>query len=498
MMINPAQAAKIAEKLSDDQLAALASGQTPTPQFPLYVAMSEMQRRAELRKSMQGMNAMAANAQDRTVLEELLDGKPIQPDGIGSLPAMMQPQQPQAQQQPALAQGQPQGQAQQPQSAPPRGYARGGLVALDKGGYINPNTNPSSLHPERSLGVDWDFVPKTWHWMQENFDKMERPWRYREPITQRDIDYEGFDFADPPINVPAPVEDASRVAGQPAGPSTSTTRSVRAGVPVFQPQPVEVNIPEFLTRELRDSPTMADLMREREALMPTGQAHSALEEESARMAEEIAQRKRMSTGEALLQAGATMAASRSPYFLSAAGEGALSGLQSLRASRGETDKLQALKTQYASTVDAARRAEAIGNVDAAMNLKAKAEELRQKIVNSMGIFASYDITSQRGLQGDFARAQATMAQSETTRELAHLDRERATEARIMSDAYDAALKALKDDINAINLTESQKEEIAKRWANNARANWRRGVAEPTAQRQGTLRGTLDASGNLHQ
>lgn len=486
-MTNPAVAAQLAQKLTVQELSKAAQG--AHQQIPPYVAASELMRRKDIQQREQGMQAMAESAQDRSVLEELLDGQEINPGGIGSLPALSMPQG-QGQQQET-----PQPPAQgMPVSTPPngQGFAAGGLVAFDDGGAVlRGGARGGFMHDVNAIN-DWMTGKRGWA------DSKPRPQQYPaglKVVGQPDqaeaeaaIPLEAFGGRDSPYNF-APL---------PKPPAPALGSGLRT---LYSPQPVSSELPSFL-----DSPpevkTLEQYAAERKALLPEGQPYDKLAEEAAALKEQIASRRSGGIGEALLQTGAAMASSRSPYFMQALGEGAQSGLASFQSNRKEIDQLDRLRVQYGATIEQARRAEAIGNIDKAQDMHKHAEDLAEKYKQLQTVYAYHDIGSQRALQGHLAQAQSMSERTVVDRDLMHQDRVAAMEERVYMDAYKSVAAALKDDPKAMMFDESQKEEIAKRRARSAVADFRAtqgksgGITDIPAA--GRPRGRIDSSGNLVQ
>lgn len=518
-MTNPAAAAQLAQKMTAQDLARAAQGQHP--QVPPYIAASELMRRQDLQRRAAGMNAMAGQAQDKSVLEDLLDGQQINPQGIGSLPAMGGPslgqQQAQTQQQQQVP-GMPQvpGMQALPVTTPPDGrksYAAGGLVAFDDGGsvYTGPRNRlgqPLTIDPAYT-----DIGGKAMGWLRQHFwdapgaampPADERALKLMppgvDPVAAAGIGSLPSDAAMESEYGPWPTDMETQV--QQATPNASS-QGIRA--PFFSPQPVTpAELPSFL-QNISEPKSLSEYKAERESLMPPGLAYAGLEGESGKLGEEIASRRSENVGEALLQAGAAMAASRSPYFAQAVGEGAISGLGAFREGRKEVDQLSRLKVQYDATIEGARRQEAIGNLDAAEKMRTQAEALREKALGLQSLFTIHDLTSQRSLQGQLAQANATALRATTDKELAHEDKIAAQERAVFMGAYQSAKDALKDDPTAMMMPETAKEEIALRRANTALEAFRRtqvkggGLGSLTIpQPSGKLRGRLDSSGNLVQ
>lgn len=529
MMVNPAAAAQLAQKMSDQELSQAAQGRFPNPNFPLWAATTEMQRRAAMRQGMQGMQAMRQNAQDKTVLEDLLDGKPIQPQGIGSLPAMTDPNmqgtqgnaaQPQTPDQQSPMAGT------QPATASPRGYASGGLVAFDGGGpvdngpasgYTQPYYPRGSSQPPpgfydsfvRPLGApfrafaDWttrgaprgrsvqprpmDTTPAMLRAQTEGWTADENG----EPVRTSDLIRGLQPLAEPDLNDPV-------IGG--VGDDDGSTGGVGGGLGSLTGSPVSPSMPDFLTKAMKDTPSLEALVAQRRALLPSGQAHEGLAAEAEAMKGRIAERTSAAKGEGLLRAGLGMMASRSQYFGNAVGEGGAAGLKQYIDEKKDIDRLEQLRVQYASTVEAARRAEAIGNVDAADKMQSQAETIRAHILSAQASYAAHDVSSQRSLQGHLAMANAHNAYRKQAADDRHEDRVAAIEAGVFRQAYDKAMSGLKDNPQSMMMTDDQKEQLALSRARNELAAWRSARSGITSLESpvapGAVRGKLDASGNL--
>lgn len=480
MIANPAQAAQVAQKLSDGQLRQIATGASPLgAQFPLYVAAAEIQRRADLRRSMQGMQAMADGAQDKSVLEELLDGQPIDSSGgVGTLPAMtdqstgqpsslMQAQQPQ----------QPQGQGQPMQ---PKGYAGGGVVALDDGGYVRGSGSRRPISdPAYSPSGFWD-------WLQGGFAGPSRgvgmptmPAERRSPIgafapitTAADLERQNTNFVTDENGYPVRMGEAVR--GLPAldvytPPKMAAAESEGSGSTVTSRGPsssvLRADMPSFLKDAIGGNRGIAALMAERQSMMPGGQALEGLQGESDTLSDTISKRREGSKGEALLQAGAAMAASRSPYFMQAVGEGGLAGLKQYTDERKDIDKLQQLRTQYTAAIDQARRAEAIGNVDAAQKAQDHADLVRVQYVKAAGDWEEKELTSRRALEGSIIHSDAIREYHRASAEGANEARLAAIRGRLYTNAVSMFAQRMKNDPRTMMLPD---EEIQRRSQEEAR------------------------------
>lgn len=476
MIANPAQAAQVAQKLSDGQLRQIATGASPLgAQFPLYVAAAEIQRRADLRRSMQGMQAMAAGAQDKSVLEELLDGTPIDSSGgVGTLPAMTD-----------QSTGQPSSlmQAQQPQGQPmqPKGYAGGGVVALDGGGVVEPPIFAGARKAWQGLGGfgSWfrggmyapgaigGTAPYPYQYSPETVDSISPRRTSAADLERQNADYvtdengypvrigeavrglSPFDVYTPPKLAAADSSGSSATVTS-RGPSSSVSRA---------------DMPSFLKDSMESDRGLASFLAERQGLMPGGQALEGLQGERDTLADSISKRREGSKGEALLQAGAAMAASRSPYFMQAVGEGGLAGLRQYTDERKDIDKLQQLSTQYTAAIDQARRHEAIGNVDAAAREQQHAQTLRATYVKAAGDWEEKELTSRRALEGSIIHSDAIREYHRASAEGANEARLAAIRGRLYTNATTMFAQRLKNDPRTMMLPD---EEIQRRAQEEAR------------------------------
>lgn len=465
---NPAVAAQLAQKLSDEQLAQAAQGALPT--LPPYVAASEMMRRKDLRSRM----APQQQGQDRTVLEDLLDGQQINPEGIGSLPEMSSPQ--------PSVQGEPQPPVDTQQASAPPGYAAGGLVAFDDGGAVYGPAggfSPEFLRqhilgsqPRTPVpGVRFALTPQM------------PPARVPKGPTEMDSVYSFTEPEEPPPPV-APYAQSE----------SASSRGIM-GVPMSI-KPTE--FPEYL-RETPHIGSLEEYLDERRALMPEGTPYEKLAAEAAKLGGEVDKRRGQSVGEALLQAGAAMASSKSPYFMSALGEGATAGLKTYQESRKDVDALDKMRINYEATVEQAQRAEQIGDIDSAFKLRKEAQDLYERWMQAKTTYAASDISSQRSLAGQ-------LATGASYRQMAHDDRQASMRVSLWNNAYNNAKSILKDDPKSMMMSDEQKEQVARRMASqavdefSAREGWQRsgGVASLPQQQGGKVRGRLDSSGNLVQ
>lgn len=492
MIANPAQAAQVAQKLSDGQLRQIATGASPLgAQFPLYVAAAEIQRRADLRRSMQGMQAMAAGAQDKSVLEELLDGTPIDSSGgVGTLPAMTD----QSTGQPSsLMQQQPQGQPMQP-----KGYAGGGVVALDDGGTVGSDWRALSKfyrsgNPFEGLG-NWFrggmYAPGAiggaapYPFRPETVESISGPLR----TSARDLERQNENYVTdengypvrmgdavrglPPLDVYTPPKLASAEGG--GGSSTVTSRGPSSSVS-------RADMPSFLKDSMESDRGLASFLAERQGLMPGGQALEGLQGERDTLADTISKRREGSKGEALLQAGAAMAASRSPYFMQAVGEGGLAGLRQYTDERKDIDKLQQLSTQYTAAIDQARRHEAVGNVDAAAREQQHAQTIRATYVKAAGDWEEKELTSRRALEGSIIHSDAIREYHRASAEGASEARLAAIRGRLYTNAVTMFAQRLKNDPRTIMLPD---EEIQRRAQEEARTYMQHALPMVTGEEAG--------------
>lgn len=510
MIANPAQAAQVAQKLSDAQLRQIATGASPLgAQFPLYVAAAEIQRRADLRRSMQGMQAMAAGAQDKSVLEELLDGEPIDSSGgVGTLPAMTD----QSTGQPSsLMQAQPQGQG-QGQPMQPKGYAGGGVVALDDGGYVR---GAGSRRPI----ADPSYSPSGfWDWLQGGFAGPSRGvgmpsmpagrpssmGAFAPITTAADLERQNDNFVTDENGYPVRMGEAVRglpaldvytppkLAAAEGSGSTVTSRGPASS------SVARADMPSFLKDAMTAPRGLGSLLAERQSLMPTGDALQGLQGESDTLADTISKRREGSKGEALLQAGAAMAASRSPYFMQSVGEGGLAGLKHYSEERKDIDKLQQLHTQYTAAIDQARRAEAVGNVDAAQKAQDHADLVRVQYVKAAGDWEEKELTSRRALEGSIIHSDAIREYHRATAEGANEARLAAIRGRLYTSATTMFAQRLKNDARTMMLPD---EEIQRRAQEEARTYMQHALPMVTGEDAGEgmpssprLDGTVSTNG----
>jgi hypothetical protein len=196
------------------------------------------------------------------------------------------------------------------------------------------------------------------------------------------------------------------------------------------------------------------------------------------MRKELAGRKDSRIGQALMQAGFATMAGKSPYALANIGEGAGVGLkQYLDSERLDAADKQKL-LQISATIEQAQRAEAIGNVDAAMKDKQAAiqlhatmskdgQALTANLIHSM-VSGTTQLESQREQRyATQANVGAQMALKKMMAEQATADREAKTSmdertryANVLSHITTEAEKALKDHTDITKggaiMTEDQK------------------------------------------
>lgn len=489
---NPAVAAQLAQRLGMQELAHAAQGGLPT--IPAYVAAAELMRRRDLQSRAQGMQAMQQSAGDRSVLQDLLDGQPINPQGIGSLPALSMPKQeeePQPQQQGGL----PQPPAQSaPITTPERqGYAAGGLVAFDNGGEVE--------------SYPWWLAQTVFN--APGHSLLDIPRSLYKTNYEPDVTPSGIATVAPQPTAAYPNDSGEEEFGPAIAPppiAAPTTTALGGGIRSFSPMtPPTVSpvIPEWL-KVPSEPGSVEQFMKERRALMPQGQALEGLAAASDALKQQIASRRSDNAGEALLQAGSAMMASRSPYFMQALGEAGQAGLASFRSGRKDIDALQQLQTQYVSTVDQARRAEAIGDVNAAQQARERAQTIAEKYNEMRTVYAAHDVASQRAMYGHYATANAEMARVNAMQTQAHDDRVAALEEHAYQIGYQSAKDALANDPKAMMLDERQKEQIARRRGEQNVEDFRRrrnlpgGGISSLPDTGSRMRGRIDSSGSLVQ
>lgn len=269
-----------------------------------------------------------------------------------------------------------------------------------------------------------------------------------------------------------------------------------------------------------------DRLNNRQAMLERagvkGQALEGLNTDLQKMQADLADRKSSRLGQALLEAGLKTMAGKSPYFLSNVGEGGAAGLQQYLQSEKLDNEDKMKLTQLGATVETARRAESIGNVDAVLKSKQESKKIFADMSNHAQAVAAHLFGSALGYEGQIESANthagAAMAGVRENAALrkqlgdqAHLDRadklasdnlNRTTgiEKDIFKDAYDKTRAKLDEPTSmAFQKTAAEKDALAQESALTLLRAWRnkdKGIAGLPSVKP--VSGTVGADGKLIQ
>lgn len=160
----------------------------------------------------------------------------------------------------------------------------------------------------------------------------------------------------------------------------------------------------------------ADYAAEKAALLPEeyrGKAHSALEKSLQTEAEAAGQEKRDAMWMSVMQAGLAAAAGASPNALKNIAEGLNVGVGSYKESLKEFKKAEKERQKMLADIDQARRAEARGDADAALNARDRAEERIDKYngyaMQGLASITGHKVSGEYSLAGHRISAGATAA-----------------------------------------------------------------------------------------
>lgn len=369
--------------------------QNPTGQVPSYLALSELQRRKDMREKYQ-----AAQPEKSTVAQDL--EQQAQSSGLAMLAKNPMPgATPPAPETAPTEQGVaslPTGDMYQEQN-----FAGGGIIAFDNGGMVDPNERTSWLG--RNIGTPIK------NWYQREHDqmmlddaiekyKLEKgvmPWTATTQ-AERDAYDAGLaqlqakrrDIISPPVPQKYPSGDRIPGANVPGNekekvpevkpdtkPTTSQTQTADTSKifkPVTVATPKSQSLHDYVEeykKEIGEDPAALERTRRLKAM----EDRAAREEERAPWM-------------ALAQAGLGMAAGKSPYALQNIAEGATAGLKDYGAAK---DKLASLEEKRYALMDAAAKADREAKIAAVQYGKGSMEH-QQTLANQIAIQNSQNAT----------------------------------------------------------------------------------------------------------
>jgi hypothetical protein len=393
---------------------------------------------------------------------------------------MLQPltqgaQQPMAQQQPPQPMQQP---------MKPQGYAGGGIVSLANGETVpEPDSYPAWLGNTLfgRQGYDLSNIPSamydrsreptvnpTW---QQSLDPSFDPLR---PTTSPAAVTPSLYTGEPEERISGPTSlgagGANVVVPPPPNPDDTYKRPIvrTGGVGLKMPEST-ANTPDIqaimnqVTEAMKNAPgtadlakagvqanrPLADIKRETDALMPSGQPYETSMAELKKMQGELADQRGSRLGQALMQAGFATMAGTSPYAMTNIGAGAGAGMRQYLETQKADDDTKMKLTTLAATYEQAQRAEAVGNVDRAMTQQRHLQDQFAKLTSdqkqmwAQGI--GHAISGQFGLAEGRERNAATIAAANIHAATSAND----TQARLDSDYQLMKLKLGQEEKNKL-------------------------------------------------
>ena len=357
--------------------------QNPTGQVPSYLALSELQRRKEMREKYQKQEAP-----QQSVAEDLQQQS--QPGGLAMLaknPAQGNPTMSSAPTEPGVA-GLPTGDMYQEQN-----FASGGIIAFDNGGSVWDKARNYLLPPSPSTIRDLQGKTRMSPFMGGMGDL--EAYKYADPnylLKKREMLYQQLD--QPGADKNAIYEQINAIDQQTRGPAggyvpaqkpAMTDAEVAAKniiaqtdqnkTPVVNPYAVDTSIPKPLTVE-------EAINREKEAMRLAGvdtEFYKKQMEEMAKDREALGKDKTQAGWMALARAGLGMAAGKSPFALQNIAAGATEGLEQYgketKDLRAEQRLLKAADLKLAEAQNAQQR----GDAQSAL----KAIQERDKIISDL-------------------------------------------------------------------------------------------------------------------
>lgn len=356
-------------KLPDAQLQQYAQMHKSDP-YIMALAMTESNRRKELRSAGQGAQGMQEMPKvvDQAVAEMAPQQLP-EDMGIGQLPAG------------------------------DMNFADGGIVAFADGGdaeryngtqgsltgearspfaFLNPADILGGLYGGArrifSEGIDAEAAAKRRAaeelLAQENISGMDRRFMAPRGVAT--------------LPMAANAQPAVLPTASDAAPTAATGKKAPSAAPAGgKPASTALGFREQYLKDLEGmgpgkAQTLEELLAERTALMPKDKAFAGLEAALSKEAEGVEGEKKDALWMAVTQAGLAAAAGGSPYALKNIAEGFGTGLAGYKESLKEFKKADKERQKAMADIEQARRAEARGDVDAALSLREKSQDRMDK------------------------------------------------------------------------------------------------------------------------
>lgn len=342
-------------KLPDAQLQQYAQMHKSDP-YIMALAMTESNRRKEMRSAGQG--AQGVQEMPKVVDQAVAEMAPQQlPEemGIGQLPAG------------------------------DMNFADGGIVAFADGGearspfaFLNPADIFGGLYGGArrifSEGIDAEAAAKRRAaeelLAQENISGMDRRFMAPRGVAT--------------LPMAANAQPAVLPTASDAAPTAATGKKAPAAATAGgKPAAAALGFREQYLKDLEGmgpgkAQTLEEIQAERAALMPKDKAFAGLEAALSKEAEGVEGEKKDALWMAVTQAGLAAAAGGSPYALKNIAEGFGTGLAGYKESLKEFKKADKERQKAMADIEQARRAEARGDVDAALALREKSQDRMDK------------------------------------------------------------------------------------------------------------------------
>lgn len=357
-------------KLPDAQLQQYAQMHKADP-YIMALAMTESNRRKELRSAGQGAQGMQEMPKvvDQAVAEMAPQQLP-EDMGIGQLPAG------------------------------DMNFAGGGIVAFADGGDVERYNGTQGsltgearspfafLNPADILGGLYGGARRIF---SEGIDAEAAAKRRaaEELLAQENISGMDRRFMAPrgvaTLPMAANAQPAVLPTASDAAPTAATGKKAPSAAPAAGGKPASTAL-GFREQYLKDlegmgpgkAQTLEELLAERTALMPKDKAFAGLEAALSKEAEGVEGEKKDALWMAVTQAGLAAAAGGSPYALKNIAEGFGTGLAGYKESLKEFKKADKERQKAMADIEQARRAEARGDVDAALSLREKSQDRMDK------------------------------------------------------------------------------------------------------------------------
>lgn len=342
-------------KLPDAQLQQYAQMHKADP-YIMALAMTESNRRKELRSAGQG--AQGVQEMPKVVDQAVAEMAPQQlPEdmGIGQLPAG------------------------------DMNFAGGGIVAFAEGGearspyaFLNPGDFFSGIGRIFSEGIDPVAAAQR---RQAALRNLTTP-------PEETVGTPEFAAAQQALREKAKAEGRVLPSDMPvastAAPTAATGKKAPSAAPAGgKPASTALGFREQYLKDLEGmgpgkAQTLEEIQAERAALMPKDKAFAGLEAALSKEAEGVEGEKKDALWMAVTQAGLAAAAGGSPYALKNIAEGFGTGLAGYKESLKEFKKADKERQKAMADIEQARRAEARGDVDAALSLREKSQDRMDK------------------------------------------------------------------------------------------------------------------------